>query len=657
MRVLSLLPAVLFPVVAAAAVADLDVRVVAPKRVGAGARVAWTTIVRNNGPDTVPVNITSSDSPFFTSTCSFGQTLAPGEETAVRCVTEAPKEPGTAKLWLSGNARSLTSTDPDPANNGKVELVDVVLAPDITLSLDGPLVARRNAQVFYFVNLPYTAVVPAPPSVVVVDLDPRLRLIAAPPSCLHDTVRARLSCSMPALPPGASSIRIETRAPAEGTGAPLVTRVQLRSDDPTEVAENGSSSEALTHTFRTFFVTNTDDSGPGSLRAAIEGANEAAGGSNPPDGTEIAFAIDRSPARWHTIRPRAPLPPLVATNVLFDGTSQRELRGDTNPEGPDIEISGTDLGEGDGLVIAARCGSTIRAIAINGFPGAGLALRPPQRVCAGPFISGNEVSENFLGTDATGANAIPNERGLVIETGGSWSIHGNVISGNRRSGIFLSVGSNSRITNNRVGFRAHRDLPLGNGGSGIFIGPGAWGTDLDNNYVTYNRENGIAVAAEHVRIGFNSIHANGLIGIDVGLDGPGGGITDPPRITSAIYDPQLKHTIVEGVGTRVGSFGSDEVHVYANDACDRTGRGEGQYTLGRASFLDFRTTSFRFLYPGDLTGKFISGTSTVRTCMGCFLGASSVESSGTEFNVFTRTTEFAQCVEVKASSGSPAPVP
>ena len=652
MRSLALVVALLVPVSAAAAVADLDVRLVAPARVGAGARVEWTAIVRNNGPDTVQAEVTASDNLLFSSRCSFGPMLAAGEEIALTCITEAPKEPGTGMLALSANARSRTSTDPDPANNGKVATADVVLAPDITVGLSGSFVARRSATVFYFVSLPYSAVVPAPPSVVLIDLDPRLRLVAAPPSCLHDTVHARLSCALPALPPGTSSLRIETLGPAEGTGEPLLTRVQVRSDDPTEVTENGNSAEALTHTFRTFFITNTDDGGPGSLRAAIAAANEAATGENPPAATELAFAIDQPLARWHTIRPRAPLPPIVATNVLFDGLSQREVRGDTNSDGPDIEISGTDLAEGDGLVITGRCGVTVRGIAINGFPGTGLALRPSERVCRGPFIVGNEIAENFLGTDATGTGAIPNERGLVIESGGAWSIHGNVISGNRRSGVFLSVGPNSKIANNRIGFRAHQDLPLGNGGSGVFIGPGAWGTDLDNNYVTYNRENGIAVAAEYVRIGFNSIHANGLLGIDVGVDGPGGGITDPPRITSAIYDPQLKHTIVEGVGTRVGSFGPDEVHIYANDACDRTGRGEGQYTLGRASGLDFQSTKFRFLYPADLTGKFISATTLVRTCMGCFLGASSIESSGTEFNVFTRTTEFAPCVEVKATSAT-----
>jgi hypothetical protein len=440
-----------------------------------------------------------------------------------------------------------------------------------------------------------------------------------------------------------TSFRIETAGPAEGTGEPLVTRAEVRSDDPAEVADNGNAADVVTSTYRTFVVTNTADAGPGSLRDAFEGVNAAC--NERTSRCEITFAIEQ-PLRWATIQPRTLLPRVRATTLILDATSRS-----TNPDGLSIEIDGSLAGEGDGVVLDVPCALDVRGLAINSFRGAGLAIRG-NRSCR-DVADVRRIAGNFIGTDATGSVAMPNERGVVIESGRGWSIHGNVISGNRRSGLFLWSGPDSRIFRNRIGFRAHEDLPLGNGGSGIFIGPEARGTDLDDNYVTYNREIGIAVAASWVRIGFNSIHANGLLGIDVGLNGGGGSIVEPPRITSATYDPKTNLTTVEGIGTRGGSFGPDDVLVYANDACDASRGGEGQYTLGLARHPSFQDVRFRFEYPGNLAGKFVTATTTVRQCMGCF--ANDAESDGTEFNVFTTTTEFSECVEVKARSETPAP--
>ena len=57
----------------------------------------------------------------------------------------------------------------------------------------------------------------------------------------------------------------------------------------------------------TFAVTNTDDSGPGSLRAAILASNAD---SSTPDPHTINFAID-DPGSMHTIQPLG-----VATTCL-----------------------------------------------------------------------------------------------------------------------------------------------------------------------------------------------------------------------------------------------------------------------------------------------------------------------------------------------------
>ena len=77
----------------------------------------------------------------------------------------------------------------------------------------------------------------------------------------------------------------------------------------------------------TWLVTNTADSGPGSLRQAILDSNSAVGGSN-----TIGFAIPGDGIR--TIAPTSSLPS-ITNPVLIDGTSQPGFDGT-----PLIDLSG-----------------------------------------------------------------------------------------------------------------------------------------------------------------------------------------------------------------------------------------------------------------------------------------------------------------------------
>ncbi|MFH0878892.1 MAG: right-handed parallel beta-helix repeat-containing protein [Lentisphaerota bacterium] len=89
----------------------------------------------------------------------------------------------------------------------------------------------------------------------------------------------------------------------------------------------------------------------------------------------------------------------------------------------------------------------------------------------------NVVVGNYIGTDKTGSNAIPNNTGIDVDRGANNRIGGyssgerNVISGNRSSGISLA-GENSSTGNtvygNFIGVDAEGVLSLGNG-NGIAI--------------------------------------------------------------------------------------------------------------------------------------------------------------------------------------------
>ena len=71
-------------------------------------------------------------------------------------------------------------------------------------------------------------------------------------------------------------------------------------------------------------MTNTDDSGPGSLRQAILDAEAAAGADT------IAFAIPG--AGVHTITPLTLLP-IISQPVTIDGYTQPGSSPNTNPTG------------------------------------------------------------------------------------------------------------------------------------------------------------------------------------------------------------------------------------------------------------------------------------------------------------------------------------
>src|SRR4051812_11068776 len=123
-----------------------------------------------------------------------------------------------------------------------------------------------------------------------------------------------------------------------------------------------------------FAVTNTNDSGPGSLRHAIIDAN-----AHPNDSSQapdvITFAIPQPRCTTIglicTISPTSPLP-TISDPVVVDGRSQG---GPTFKGRPLVELDGSRAGEGaNGLTITAGH-STVKGLIINRFGGSGIALR------------------------------------------------------------------------------------------------------------------------------------------------------------------------------------------------------------------------------------------------------------------------------------------
>ena len=238
-------------------------------------------------------------------------------------------------------------------------------------------------------------------------------------------------------------------------------------------------------------VTNTNDSGAGSLRDAILWAN-----SNPGRDT-ILFDIPGDGP--HTISPASELPTITEA-VVIDGWSQN---GGTPPATPLIELSGSNAGDSDGLIITGS-NVEVRGLAINNWSqGVGIEIFDARD---------NWIYSNLIGTNLDGTAASANKYGIwighslnsgnnIIGTNGDGiadSIEGNLISGNTLQGIIFFSSSNI-VAGNHIGTNLDGTAAIANGEDGIFIFRGG------NNIIGTNGD-GIADADERNLISGNSRH-------------------------------------------------------------------------------------------------------------------------------------------------------
>jgi hypothetical protein len=365
---------------------------------------------------------------------------------------------------------------------------------------------------------------------------------------------------------------------------------------------------ATLQAYRWLSVTNTNDAGEGSLRTAIEQANQLCS----PAPCKIVFEIPPPvpSSGWFTITPSTPLPKISADRVQVDGFSQRKTTGDTNGGKPLIAIDG-HLAH-SGLVLESSCDAVMRGLAIGNFDAdQGLwftTLRPcnVSPYSSTPMADQHLVSGNFIGIDPSG-NAWPNLRGIRADDAVG-RIVDNVISDNTRSGIWMWRG----------GIVVHDNVIERNGGSGIFIGPQTVLAEVLNNTIRNSGEMGVAVArgAVEVDIRQNAMRDNGGLGIDWGLDGVSpreeddfGKPTNAPTLLSATYDPASGQTRVTYTikSERLGPyFNNGLADFYAN----RTPDGDGERWVQTFLYPPQGEAVHTAFIPGDLRGQWINATWT-----------------------------------------------
>jgi len=256
-------------------------------------------------------------------------------------------------------------------------------------------------------------------------------------------------------------------------------------------------------------VSNTTDSGTGTLREAIIQAN------NNPGPDQILFQIPATDPNYNagtgvwTIRPQSQLPVITDGGLTIDGSSQSDYIGsDTNPEGPEIELTGSSLSNYEhGLIIQSQ-GCHVNHLVINHFPLGGIYMQDAEHV---------RVTDCYLGTDITGMEPAPNQIGINIIYGTRFvtiapedsTSAGNLISGNASTGIAISdTCSHITIIGNTIGLNKSRLDTLGNGVLGIGIQQQCDSIEIVENSIGANYEGIYISGSESIWIMANMIGTN-----------------------------------------------------------------------------------------------------------------------------------------------------
>jgi uncharacterized repeat protein (TIGR01451 family)/CSLREA domain-containing protein len=233
------------------------------------------------------------------------------------------------------------------------------------------------------------------------------------------------------------------------------------------------------------------------------------------------------------------------------------------------------------------------------------------------------IQGNYVGLNAAGSAAVPNQRGIEIHgavdrtvVGGTTAGAGNTISGNSFEGIFAFSGApDTTIIGNRIGTDPAGLTPLPNGRRGIELQatrPVVGGlSPAEANIIAFNGGDGIQLNGSAAILG-NSIHSNGQLGIDRLPDGvsPGSAGLTFPTLTSVVTHNGT--TTVAGTLSSAANT-SYRIELFDNAVCDPSGFGEGELFAAATAVTTNGSgaASFAVELPAPLAiGRVVTSTAT-----------------------------------------------
>lgn len=359
----------------------------------------------------------------------------------------------------------------------------------------------------------------------------------------------------------------------------------------------------------TFTVSNTNNSGAGSLRQAVTDANSTIGSDT------ISFSVGSGNIQ---IALQSPLPPIIYP-VTIDGSTQSGYAGS-----PIVEISGSSAGvNAQGLrVTGSAAGSSIKGLIINRFSAQGIFIDTNNVTVTNSYIgtnaSGNAPAGNagdgiaiFSGTSLASAN------GNII--GGVNASDRNVISGNGGNGIGITAqvggtANSNLIRGNYVGTNAAGTGAIANTGDGILINhaDGGGPASAQNNIIggtTGTTPNGACTGA------CNLVSGNGANGIGLWHGGVSGSLVYGNYVgtnaagNGAVANGNIGIEVNEAPNNTVGGTTPDARNVFSGNG------GSGVFLTGAAGTGN--------VIQGNYIGTNSSGTGPVKNQkMGLGIGAS-----------------------------------
>jgi hypothetical protein len=307
----------------------------------------------------------------------------------------------------------------------------------------------------------------------------------------------------------------------------------------------------------------------------------------------------------------------IATQELTIGDDGTTLDATTQP----VTLSGGTL-EGDddtGLALSSS-GNAVIGLDVVGYAN-GILVRGADNRIGGCSARGNRQAIQLAGAGLRGGNSVDgctlhgNVIGVAVVNTIGATISGSTITGNAHDGVFVAQSDLVDVTGNTL---------TGNTGSGLFHqGDGSF-DELDNpagtvsgNTITGNGGNGVRVTMDRLTITGNSISGNGRLGIDLFTareDEFGVTRNDAHDRDGATNHPELRSAVDDGTATtlegRIDSAVAQSlvIELYANDAPDPSGHGEGEELVGTAT-ADERGR-FTVELPTGLLGRFLTATAT-----------------------------------------------